>query len=791
MRKFRPVLLLTAVLLAATAAFAAGPSVDPLLASEVAKNPLGATAVVITYDHKPSEADLDHLRLLGISGGVVLNRLPMVLTAVNQAQLDALRSRSGIVSLWANEIMEKHTNVSRNFIGVHSLRKDAELTRRNGGLPVSGKGVGVAIVDTGIDATHADLQFGRTVAQNVLMPLVELGTFPSGCPAIAGAPGAVLNLGFAGPVYLEDQRQSDVEGGHGTFVAGVVAGTGQQSGGFYGGVAPGAHLVGLTAGNDCGLPTFGILQSFDYVMVNQIRYNIRVVNNSWGTRLRTTPYNPAAPVNVATRMLHDLFITVVFSAGNGISSVGDVPGAINPYCTAPWVICVAASEKEGLGLPATFSSRGENNGTGVDVAGQPADPNAPPNLRPDITAPGVDIKSTRNKGAGVTNVAGTVPLFSGSNDLNTIAPAFLPFYTTSQGTSFSAPHVSGVVALMMETNPTLSPDDVVTILRATATPMPYEERVVGAGYLDAHNAVRAAAGFSAVPHPANLFPTPETPEISDGAGDQLGTNAQDIRSGDFTYDPATGQLVYRLNLTDLSRVTTQMRWTMSSIWGPTTAPVTVFVAANITETGAQTFDYGKIAPDPNTGVNTQTSLGPPDAASISGNTVEWRLSLAKISAAVGSEVLGTESRSTAADAFLRIGTTLTRSLLLRSDSATGRSFKAEDPTPPPPPPPPPPTPDAYCERFPGLVEPGATDEVSFLVQLPYLDAKVNYHPGKLDVLFGLYDEDGGNVGMANASNGKRIVLGDLTRGDYSYRLSSSSAEAMDYVIQSCQSPTAE
>ena len=85
------------------------------------------------------------------------------------------------------------------------------------------------------------------------------------------------------------------------------------------------------------------------------------------------------------------------------------------------------------------------------------------------------------KGVRLTNTAGTIPIFVGSNDLETIPPAHLPFYTTSQGTSFACPHVSGVVALMLEANPTLTPAEVITILRKIARRMPYEERVVGAG----------------------------------------------------------------------------------------------------------------------------------------------------------------------------------------------------------------------------------------------------------------------------------------------------------------------
>lgn len=88
-----------------------------------------------------------------------------------------------------------------------------------------------------------------------------------------------------------------------------------------------------------------------------------------------------------------------------------------------------------------------------------------------------------------------------------------------------------------------------TILRQTATPRPYEARVVGAGYVDA-NAVRTSRLLSAVPHPANLFPIadPNAPQIVDAADDPLGTTAQDIIEGYFKYDAATDQVVYRLKL---------------------------------------------------------------------------------------------------------------------------------------------------------------------------------------------------------------------------------------------------
>ena len=135
---------------------------------------------------------------------------------------------------------------------------------------MSGKNIGVAHIDTGIDATHPDLTLGENVIQNVLFPTAEVP----------------LNLPpeFIPILPIENQPLTDVEGGHGTFGAGVTAGTGEASGGLYRGMAPGAKLIGLTAGNDAGLSTFAIVQAMEYTLVNQFRYNIRVARILTGRR---------------------------------------------------------------------------------------------------------------------------------------------------------------------------------------------------------------------------------------------------------------------------------------------------------------------------------------------------------------------------------------------------------------------------------------------------------------------------------------------------------------------------
>jgi serine protease AprX len=158
-------------------------------------------------------------------------------------------------------------------------------------------------------------------------------------------------------------------------------------------------------------------------------------------------------------------MTVVFAAGNE----GPDDNTLNPYSAAPWVISVAAGTKDKQ--LADFSSRG--------VAGDEF-------LHPDITAPGVDIVATRSSTGLVMNALGTV------TDATYIDPLHLPFYTTSSGTSMATPHISGVVALMLEANPSLTPDMALDLMVQTADPMAgYQLHEVGAGYVNAYKAVEA------------------------------------------------------------------------------------------------------------------------------------------------------------------------------------------------------------------------------------------------------------------------------------------------------------
>jgi serine protease AprX len=421
-------------------------SVDPELAAT-----LGAAAddsslnAVIVYHRLPTEADLADLQKIGIVGGTRFRVLPAITISGTPDQIKAIWELPAVRSVYGNRTLNFSSEPEvRAVTGVNRAWKDTEITGVNRGLPVSGRNVTVAVLDTGIDATHGDLS-GR-VSKNI---------------KLAGTQSA--NAGFSYPISSEHLANTDQLYGHGTFVAGVIAGGGNASGGKFTGVAPNAKLVGLSAGD---LNLFYVLEGFDYLLANGSSLGVRVVNCSFSTNAL---FDFNDPVNVATRMLTDAGINVVFSAGNN----GPGQHTLNPYAAAPWVVSVGATDTQGR--LAKFSSRGGF---------------ADPFFHPTLVAPGVDVVSLR--GSGVANVIGAAGLINA--DSTRLSHFELPYYTTANGTSFSAPQVAGAIALMLETNPSLTPAQVKDILQRTATPLPpYYTFETGTGMLNVHAAVIEAA----------------------------------------------------------------------------------------------------------------------------------------------------------------------------------------------------------------------------------------------------------------------------------------------------------
>jgi serine protease AprX len=418
-------------------------SFDPELALKLDRLTDDSNVNAAVVYHQPvTDADIADLQTIGVRGGTRFRALPVVVISASKCRIEKISRLPAVRTVYGNRTLEWNADASRAQTGLLRMRQDLDLKRLKGLGPFDGTGVGVAVLDTGIDATHPDLA-GRVV-RNV---------------KLADLQGANLT-GFNAPTNVETLTDTDQASGHGTFVGGIIAGTGASSGGKYAGYAPRARLVGLSAGDSS---LFNVLAGFDYLL-SHTELGVRVVNCSFSAN---TVYDENDPVNVATRMLAARGTNVVFSAGNA----GPGMHTLNPYAAAPWVISVGALDERGR--LADFSSRGDFGSR---------------NFRPTLSAPGTSVVSLRAAG---TNVTGTTALPTDAQGLSTTE---VPYYTTASGTSFSAPEVVGTIALMLEANPALSPAQVRDILQRTATPLPpYYQHEVGAGALNTHAAVLQAA----------------------------------------------------------------------------------------------------------------------------------------------------------------------------------------------------------------------------------------------------------------------------------------------------------
>lgn len=422
--------LVSLAVLALSADAGAEALIDPQLQLKLAQP--GPYEVIVTFSDRDQAA-----RIAEVTAQYqLLTELPMAGAVLTRAQIEQLARWDGVESIYFNAPLEFLNFEAGEITGGHFVHDN---------LGLRGAGRTIAVLDSGIDATHPDLAFGSKTIQNVKL---------------------VGDLGLAGfAATLEDQSNTDTSSGHGTHVAGTVAGSGAASATdsrrpfYYDGIAPDANLIGLGTGE--GLNIFFALQGFDWVLNNRERYDIDVVTNSWGTT--STAFDPNDPINRASFEAYRRGIVVAFAAGND----GPAEDTLNKYAMMPWVINVGSGTK--AGDLSDFSSRGVEGDAFKHV---------------DVIAPGSNICSTRAPGT-VVGALGPV--------VNLSYPDYTLRYHCISGTSMATPFVAGTAALLLEANPELSPDQIERILMATATPMPYPFHVVGGGYIDVAAAVELAA----------------------------------------------------------------------------------------------------------------------------------------------------------------------------------------------------------------------------------------------------------------------------------------------------------
>lgn len=287
---------------------------------------------------------------------------------------------------------------------------------------ITGKGVSIAIIDSGI-RSNGDL---------------------TGAARITGE--AKFN---ADALSAADQY------GHGTWVAGIAAGDGSASGGKYMGMAPGASIVNLKVSDDTGRAyTSDVIEAIGWAVQHRRDLNIRVLNLSLVSTL--TEGYATNILDAAVEMAWLSGIVVVASAGNG------GPGAVRTSpANDPFAIVVGATDDAGTASPlddvlATFSASGP---TGDRLA------------KPDLVAPGRRIiGALANAGTGLAR----------QYPNRVIGRAYIQL----SGTSASAPIVSGAAALLLQARPGLTPNQVKWLLTTTARSVKGPAAGVGAGQVD-------------------------------------------------------------------------------------------------------------------------------------------------------------------------------------------------------------------------------------------------------------------------------------------------------------------
>jgi serine protease AprX len=314
-------------------------------------------------------------------------------------------------------------NTYRETLGIDQLENEG----------ISGQGVTVAVIDSGIDA-HQDL-YGRLYD-----------------PQVFGV----------GDTY-----------GHGTHVAGISGGDGSLSAGHYAGVAPGINLISLGVSDENGMAyESDVVEALEWVFNNKDQYNIRVVNLSLNSTVEDSYHNSG--IDAGIEILWFNGIVVVASVGNK-GPAGGYNTANSAPANDPFIIAVGASDEH------TTPEYSDDTITPFSAFGTTVDGY----VKPDIIAPGYNI----------------ISMLSSTSSWGETYPERVGFagqYFRISGTSMAAPMVTGAVALLLQAEPGLTPDQVKYRLLNTGSD------IEGYPYLHAYSAIHSTTTESAnqgsIPH---------------------------------------------------------------------------------------------------------------------------------------------------------------------------------------------------------------------------------------------------------------------------------------------------
>jgi subtilisin family serine protease len=470
----------------------------------VAQTRRGVYVQVVINGDAPDPELAELRRGILAQGGSVLYRYqatPAILAVLPVGAVNAIAARADVGAIVPNRVAFRTVSFLQEITGAAGVR----AANRSG---YTGAGVGIAILDSGIDTCQAAFG-GRSGRGADCQPSGRIGaavdmtrlSSAQAARSLDWSKPTDFTEGYAPatPLYAAFQRLTQTKSanpdvnGHGTHVASVAAGQAVAGVADASGIAPGAKLYDVRVLNDEGIGQLSdVLAGIDWVIANRREHNIRVLNLSLATPTVGSFLND--PLCRAARAAVASGITVVAAAGNyGVTVDGvEILGAIGAPGNEPSVITVGSAHHHGTHARADetinrFSSRGPTRSGWVDADGARHYDNL---LKPDLVAPGNRIVGAlAGTGTPGNRLVAAKPELevSGANTASNARQMLL------SGTSIAAPAVAGAVAVMLQANPGLTPPLAKAILQYTAQPLPGASLIQqGTGLLNVEGAVRVA-----------------------------------------------------------------------------------------------------------------------------------------------------------------------------------------------------------------------------------------------------------------------------------------------------------
>jgi serine protease AprX len=429
--------------------------IDDVLDLMIKNNPAtDRTRVFIDYSRKTTSDDADRL----ISYDLDVKSIYNIINTINVenvllSDIEKLSKLPEVVMIEYEDEVHSFNNVGARTVKARNSTEYSPKTVWD--LGYDGTGISIAILDSGVDdGPSPALPPYHTSLDDLDDDILTVND-----------PKFIAGIDFTRAIAVTDGSYNPDDGalGHGTHVAGTALGTGDTS--DYKGVAPQARLVDVKVMENWGSGVMGeVIDGIEWVVEHKDEFNIRVMSMSIGGNYNSNGQDAASQaVNAAV----DAGLVAVVAAGNGGSNT------IGPPAAADKALVVGALDDHN-----TVNRTDDNVWGSSNVGPRLDDGDSDPmdELKPDVLAPGVNIMSAKSD----------------------TTSSYIQF----SGTSMATPHVAGVVALMLEANPDLTPQEVKDIIHMTSE-MPEEiepstehddvyNYAYGWGFIDAYKAVKIA-----------------------------------------------------------------------------------------------------------------------------------------------------------------------------------------------------------------------------------------------------------------------------------------------------------